>query len=321
MWSAGKLLTRLLRLILPAMALAAGFAATSAKAQVCSASMPALTFGSIDVLPGVDIDYSSTLTVSCSGIPVGFRVRACIALYDGDVAPFDATWRQMASGANLLRFTIYRNAAFSQRWGGTAAQQVGITVNRNTGFATRAIRARIQSGQQSASVGSYLNNMDGLMTYVLYSTSATAPGCASVTSNPTPLGFPVTATVAANCSVSATNMNFGTTGVIAANVDATSTVTVTCTTNAPYHVRLNGGLTGATNPAARKMANGAEQITYGLYRDMSRSLPWGATDGVNTAAGTGTSSGFGHIVYGRIPPQTTPSPGVYSDTIVVEVAF
>lgn len=117
------------------------------------------------------------------------------------------------------------------------------------------------------------------MTYVLYSTSAAAPGYASVTSNPTPLAFPVTATVAANCSVSATNMNFGTTGVITGNVDATSTVTVTCTTNAPYHVRLNGGLTGATNPAARKMANGSEQITYALCRDISRSQLWGRPTG------------------------------------------
>ena len=55
--------------------------------------------------------------------------------------------------------------------------------------------------------------------------------------------FNVQITITNACTiVSATNMNFGTVGVIgAAGVDATSTITVQCTSLAPYTVGLSAG--------------------------------------------------------------------------------
>jgi spore coat protein U-like protein len=69
------------------------------------------------------------------------------------------------------------------------------------------------------------------------------------------------------------------------------------------------------------MANGAVQITYGLYRDAARTLPWGSTTGTNTAAGTGSGSGQALTVYGRMPVQTTPAPGTFTDTIIATVTY
>ena len=43
--------------------------------------------------------------------------------------------------------------------------------------------------------------------------------------------------------------------------------------------------------------------------------------GTNTLAGTGTGLAQSATVYGRIPPQATPSPGTYNDTIVVTLTY
>jgi spore coat protein U-like protein len=86
-------------------------------------------------------------------------------------------------------------------------------------------------------------------------------------------------------------------------------------------VSLNGGTTGGT-PTNRKMSKGAERVTYGLYKDNARTQPWGdaGTPG-STVAGTGTGAAQPLTVYGRVPPQTTPSAGVYTDTVVVTITY
>jgi spore coat protein U-like protein len=123
------------------------------------------------------------------------------------------------------------------------------------------------------------------------------------------------------CSVSSSAVNFGSTGLLNANVDAGGTVSLTCTNAAPYTISLNGGNGGATDPTQRKLANGPAQITYGLYRDLARTLPWGSTAGVDTQAGTGSGLSQNYTVYGRVPPQTTPAPATYSDTVVVTLTY
>jgi spore coat protein U-like protein len=84
---------------------------------------------------------------------------------------------------------------------------------------------------------------------------------------------------------------------------------------------LSGGTTNAA-PTARKMSKGAETVTYGLYKDTNRSQPWGdATTPGSTVAGTGTGAAQVLTVYGRVPPQTTPTPGTYTDTVVVTLTY
>src|SRR5439155_21398161 len=116
-------------------------------------------------------------------------------------------------------------------------------------------------------------------------------------------------TYSAPCAISATTLNFGTAGILSAAVDGASALTATCSATTPYTIGLNGGNSGATNPTQRKMAKSAETITYGLYRDSARSQAWGSTIGTDVASGTGTGSGQASTVYGRVPAQTTPSPG------------
>nr|WP_246252594.1 spore coat U domain-containing protein [Mesorhizobium camelthorni] len=124
-----------------------------------------------------------------------------------------------------------------------------------------------------------------------------------------------------SCSVSATGVSFGTIGILDTAVDTTGDLAVTCTSGASYTVGLNGGLANA-QPTARLLADGAATITYGLYKDSARSQPWGdETVSNGTQSGTGSGQAQSFTIYGRIPAQMSPIPGVYGDTITVTVTY
>lgn len=136
--------------------------------------------------------------------------------------------------------------------------------------------------------------------------------------------FGVQITITNACTiVSATNMNFGSVGVIGASgVDATSTITVQCTTSAPYTIGLNVGTGSGATVATRLMTSGASNtVSYSLYQDAAHTLVWGTTIGTNTVAGTGNGASQAFTVYGHVPSQTTPPAAVYNDTITVTVTY
>ena len=116
--------------------------------------------------------------------------------------------------------------------------------------------------------------------------------------------------------MSATDLDFGTVGLLNANIDSTSQITVRCTFKLPYKIKL----LGPNNPLNRKMSNGSDQITYGTYQDAARTQPWGRFNS-NDVDDTGTGYDQHFTVYGRVPPQSTPPAGTYTDTITVRVTF
>jgi spore coat protein U-like protein len=116
-------------------------------------------------------------------------------------------------------------------------------------------------------------------------------------------------------------MAFGTAQILAANVDATATVSPTCTNTTPYTVSLDLG--SNPNPVGRRRMSGpgGANITYWLYRDAARTQVWGATVGTDTVAGTGNGSAQAITVYGRVPAQSSPAPGSYSDVVTATVIY
>jgi spore coat protein U-like protein len=133
--------------------------------------------------------------------------------------------------------------------------------------------------------------------------------------------FSATATVLSSCNVSATSVNFGSAGILSGNTDAQGTLSIQCSPSLPYTISLNGGNSAATDPTQRKMSFSGADVTYGLYQDSARSLPWGSTIGSNTTSGTGTGVTQVQTVFGRIAAQTTPKPGSYTDSVVVTVGY
>ncbi len=134
--------------------------------------------------------------------------------------------------------------------------------------------------------------------------------------------FNVNITIATACTInSASALNFGSQGVLAANVDQTATLQVQCTSTTPYNIGLNAGNgTGAT-VTNRLMSFGGNTVAYALYTDSGRTTNWGNTVGTDTVAATGTGASQSYTVYGRVPPQTTPPPGTYTDTVTVTVTY
>ena len=134
--------------------------------------------------------------------------------------------------------------------------------------------------------------------------------------------FSVSVTLAATCTInSASALSFGNQGILATNVDQTSAIQVTCTNTTPYNIGLDAGTGSGATVGARLMTASGATVTYSLYQDSAHSNVWGNTIGTNTVTGTGNGTGQSYTVYGRIPPQTTPAPGTYTDTVTVTVTY
>lgn len=134
--------------------------------------------------------------------------------------------------------------------------------------------------------------------------------------------MPVTITIEEACDVDTippTTLDFGVRGVLNTNVDSTSVISVTCTTGTVFNIGLDGGTSSDIN--ARTMVNGAEFVGYQLYTEAGRTDIWGNTVATDTVEDTGTGVLQEFTVFGRVPPQNTPSAGVYTDNVGVTVTY
>ena len=68
-------------------------------------------------------------------------------------------------------------------------------------------------------------------------------------------------------------------------------------------------------------APGGALVNYTLYSDTNRTTVWGQTIGTDTVSASGSGAAQSYTVYGRVPVQTTPAPGAYTDTITVTVTY
>jgi spore coat protein U-like protein len=128
--------------------------------------------------------------------------------------------------------------------------------------------------------------------------------------------------IQATCTItSTTTLDFGTQGVLSANVDQQSTVQVQCTNTTPYNIGLDAGTGSGATVAVRKMTSGGATINYSLYTNFIRTILWGNTVGTDTVSAIGNGAAQSYTVYGRVPPQTTPAPATYTDTITVTVTY
>jgi spore coat protein U-like protein len=130
--------------------------------------------------------------------------------------------------------------------------------------------------------------------------------------------FQVTASVQSACVISAAALPFG--NYSGTQVDATTTISVTCTNTTPYNVGLDAGTSTGATVTARKMTNGAQTLNYALYSDSGRTVNWGNSTG-SWVGGTGNGSAQTLTVYGRLAGSQYPTPGSYADTITATVNY
>jgi len=305
--------------------------AGKAHAASCTVSETSIVFGSFSVLDNVNVDSAGTLTVDCSGLGQNQPVFHCLSIGAGSPAG-DATSRKMSGpGGATLRFDLYSNSARSTLWGSwvTGYDTAGVQFN-STGpnTASTTVYARVSSGQQSVAPGSYSATFatDPTDQWVVNPGSGSCPSFSGMsTSNGS---FTVTATVLPACNVSTTTLNFGSASFLTSNIDATATVSAQCSNTLPYSIGLNSG--SNASGSQRRMKQGASNfISYNLYTDINHTSAWTTTTSTNSCTGgtgtcvtgTGTGSNQNITVFGRVPPQTAPAIGSFTDTVVVTVTF
>ncbi|MEO9336525.1 spore coat U domain-containing protein [Mesorhizobium sp. SB112] len=303
------------------------FATLSASAQTCTFTVSTVNFGDVDTLSGTNVDTTGVVSTTCSnGLLTNLRV--CLNINAGSGGASGSTRRMLGASNNVLEYNFYQNAARSILWGSREQTALGTPVFFDflqlllPATINRTIYARVPANQLSASPGLHTSSFAGTgvsFNYVNYGLLATPPPCSAVTQNTTRATFITQANVKANCKVTAQNINFGPHGVLDTAVDAPGGLSLSCTAGTSYSIGLNNGQTG-TAPTQRRMTLGSEAVIYGLYKDANRSQPWGNSGGT-LASGTGAGSAQNIPIYGRVPAQQTPSPGVYNDTVIVTVTY
>lgn len=137
-------------------------------------------------------------------------------------------------------------------------------------------------------------------------------------------------TITAACSVNAATLDFGTnagTALLAAAVNASTTVSVTCTSGSPYSVGMGNGQ-NATG-SQRRMINGGNYISYDLYTDAGLLNAWTTASNSTTCTstnscilGTGNGSAQSIDVYGVVPSvAVAPPAGSYADSVTMTVTY
>jgi spore coat protein U-like protein len=302
-----------------------GRPAPAEAAGSCSTTVTSPTVA-VDVLGGGSAATTATLTFACSGLVPGLAVTLCPNLDSGSGGSNGSGGRYLANGAATIPFQIYQDAGHTQPWGSAALLVFGltptITVSPDSSGkvnTTATLYGQI-SAPSSTAPGTYASTFAGENFFWglnLLSCAGITVGYSAI-----PAAFTFTATVAANCTVSATSLAFGTVGLLNAAVTAQNQVTARCTATTPYTVGLDNGLTG-TSPTARNMTNGSGRVTYGIYMDSAGQQPWGSAGlgsaYVQSATGTGSNQVF--TGYGLAPAQNTPAPASYSDTVVATVTY
>ncbi len=136
--------------------------------------------------------------------------------------------------------------------------------------------------------------------------------------------FAVTATVIANCTISATPIAFGNYDPVLANLttdlDATGTVTVRCSNGTSANIGLDPG--SNADGTTRRMVSGGEYLTYEIYSNSGRTTVWGNAAGSWVAhTPTGPPNQTTYTTYGRVPQAQEVSPNTYSDTVTATVNY
>lgn len=133
----------------------------------------------------------------------------------------------------------------------------------------------------------------------------------------------VSATVQASCTVTATTLPFGSYNPLSSTpLDATSTITVNCTTGTSYTIGLNAGATSGATVTTRQMLQSTNALNYSLFRDSGHTTNWGNTPGTDTPASVvANTSAATTTVYGRIPALQNVPAGSYTDSVQVTVNY
>jgi spore coat protein U-like protein len=268
----------------------------------CVVTATDINFGTYS---GTRLTASGTVTLRCSGSGNN-QVQVNLSTGSSNIYLI----RTMKNGGSNLFYNLYTDSTTTQIFGDGSGASQPVTVPVN--FATRSppgpqvtVNVTVFAVLPAQPTPPFAPYSD-LITVTL-STGATTT-------------FPVTANVPPSCSVSASNLHFGNYNMV--QLDATTTVSATCTPGSAYNIGLDQGVSTGATVANRKMTGpGANRLGYSLFSNAGRTTNWGNTVGTDTVPATGTGAAQTFTVFGRIPASQRLAPGDYADTITVTLFF
>jgi len=134
--------------------------------------------------------------------------------------------------------------------------------------------------------------------------------------------FAATITIQSSCEVVSTGtLDFGVAGALVASRDVQTNFAVQCTNATAFNVGLDAGSTPGGSVATRLMTSGGAVVGYQLFSNAARTANWGNAVGTDTVSGAGNGDALDLTVYGRVPAQPTPAPGIYSDTETITITY
>jgi spore coat protein U-like protein len=269
------------------------------------------TAGTCDLKGSTTINFGTFVGSSISAMTGSITVHCTanatyeIGINAGAAPGATVTSRAMTDGnGHWLPYRLFQDAAHVMNWGDTAGVDTvakSVTNGQSPPFSIYGLLP----GNEFAPPGTYTDTLNVTM----YS-SGVPIGTAVLT---------VSVTLKTACAINASNMDFGTyTGGVA---NATSALTVQCTSGTAYNVGLDPGQANGATVATRQISNGSNTLNYALYSDGGRTRNWGNTVGSDTVPGTGNGSFQVLTVYGQIPGGQNPVPGSYTDTIIATLNF
>lgn len=137
----------------------------------------------------------------------------------------------------------------------------------------------------------------------------------------------VTASVQNSCVITGGTLAFGVYDTVTgAQLDASTSISVECTTGATATIMLGQGAnadTGSTDDAPLRRLNdgGTNYLSYQLYSAANRGTVWGNTAGTGVEYTAASADAFAETVYGRIAGGQDVPAGSYSDTVIATVSF
>ena len=295
------------------------FMPIQALAANCNSQVTDLNFGTISVRSGVTNQTSGLITITCEDV-IGVLTGVCI-----DFGPGSGGSANSSNSPRFLRNGQGTALAYELRPNGNGASNG--TLNR------LFISMPVVLGRSSVVLPFYADVVSngaglqaGLYQSIFFTGSVTAyygvESCNSLGDEEATSPFTIRSNVSSSCEVDNTALNFGNlSSVISSSVDQLARVTVRCTDETPFALRMGlGNGPSVTNPEYRRMSNGLGTIEYGLYQNSARTLPWGDTPSTDVR-GVGHGSDQTFDVFGRVHSNQSALPGVYSDQVIITIEY
>jgi len=300
-------------------------------ALTCSIGSAPGNYGGVDVLTGAAASASADFTVNCTGGTSGRIAIMCIEFGQGSPNA-NASVRYLGNGALTAIHELYTSASLTTVWGswgyGTAAYGSGgiaydpAIASNGTVSASFTVYGQFKGSQTSVTPGTYTwTNSTPVLTYAQAVTGTPCTTKPTGSSTTTAGASNWTATVVPNCYIGTAPVNFGTVGVLSSAVTAIGYFGTNCSNGWPYNMSLSAGSGPGATVSTRYMTSGPATVGYSLYQDAGYATVWGGTVGSNTMSSTGTGAVQLFTIYGKVPPQSTPAPATYNDTVIATITF